>query len=162
MGAFIWMPLYVGDYRSNTAHLNAAQHGAYLLLIMHYWLRGGLPDDDGQLARIACMTPAEWRKNRATIRAFFGDGWRHGRVDEEIAKAVERYDRRSNAGKQGNAKRWGSHRNAIAMGSQSQSQSQSPKNPSQGEEDLEGYSTNPGLSTARPTLAVVNGQGGGR
>jgi uncharacterized protein YdaU (DUF1376 family) len=75
-----WMPLYIGDYRAETAHLSAAQHGAYLLLIMHYWQQGTLPDDDEQLARIVCMSIVEWRKNRAVIRAFFGEGWRHKRI----------------------------------------------------------------------------------
>jgi len=59
------MPLFVADYRSKTSHLSAAQHGAYLLLIMHYWETGGLPSDDGALARVASMSPSEWKKNRA-------------------------------------------------------------------------------------------------
>src|SRR3979411_1763254 len=50
-----WMPLYWGDYAKATAHLSAAQHGAYLMLLKHYWSIGGpLPDDDGALWRIAC------------------------------------------------------------------------------------------------------------
>lgn len=81
-----WMPLYVADYRAKTAHLNAAQHGAYLLLIMHYWSTGSLPDDDKSLARIAAMTIAEWRRSRPVVEAFFEPGWRHERVDEELAK----------------------------------------------------------------------------
>src|SRR5687767_4457814 len=113
------MPLYIGDYRADTTHLNAAQHGAYLLLIMHYWQQGGLPDDDEQLARIVCMTTAEWRTHGPVIRSFFGDGWRHQQINHEIGRAVERYQRRAKAGIMGNSKRWG-NRNAIALRSQSQ------------------------------------------
>jgi uncharacterized protein YdaU (DUF1376 family) len=65
-----WMPLYIGDYRADTTHL----------LIMHCWQQGGLPDDGEQLARIACMSITEWCENRAVIRAFFGEGWRHKRI----------------------------------------------------------------------------------
>ena len=75
-----WMPLYIGDYRADTTHLNAALHGAYLLLVMHYWQQGGLPDDDEQLAGIACMSIGQWRENRPVIRPFFGEGWRHKRI----------------------------------------------------------------------------------
>jgi uncharacterized protein YdaU (DUF1376 family) len=80
MSAPPWMPFHIGDYRAETAHLNATQHGGYLLLIMHYWQQGRLPDDDEQLARVACMPIREWRKNRAVLRALFGDGWRHERI----------------------------------------------------------------------------------
>jgi uncharacterized protein YdaU (DUF1376 family) len=149
-----WMPLYIGDYRADTTHLNAVQHGAYLLLIMHYWQQAGLPDDDEQLARIACMTIAEWRKHRPVIRAFFGEGWRHKRIDQEIERAVEKYRRRAKAGKKGNSVRWGG-RNAIAMGSQSQPQSHSLReSPSQREEDLSGLGSRAG---GAPTLMVVQG-----
>lgn len=82
-----WMPLYIADYLADTAHLNAAQSGAYLHLIMHYWQTGSLPDDDGALARIARMGVVEWKKNRGMIEAFFHDGWRHKRIDAELAHA---------------------------------------------------------------------------
>lgn len=92
-----WMPLYPGDYLADTAHLSAAESGAYLHLIMHYWLKGGLPDDDAQLARIARMTPAEWQEARPVVEAFFNPGWKHGRIDHELAEA----ERLSGAGRAG-------------------------------------------------------------
>ena len=70
-----WMPIHIGDYHRETRHLTAEQHGGYLLLGMEYWTKGSLPDDDAQLARIAGMSKAQWRRNRPTIQALFTDGW---------------------------------------------------------------------------------------
>jgi len=90
----LWMPLYIADYRADTAHLGASEHGAYLLLIMHYWQTGGLPDDDRQLARIACMTPPEWKRARPVVSAFFADGWKHKRIDTELSHAENVIEKR--------------------------------------------------------------------
>lgn len=110
------MPLYIADYLADTAHLRAAQSGAYLHLIMHYWQRGGLPDDDQQLATIAKMTDEEWRASRPIIEPLFQPGWRHKRVDEELAEAERKYQRRAAAGKKGGeAKPKPSPSNAQAM-----------------------------------------------
>jgi Protein of unknown function (DUF1376) len=49
------MSLHIGDYLRETMHLSATLHGAYLLLIMHLWAKGSLPDDDVQLAMIKPM-----------------------------------------------------------------------------------------------------------
>lgn len=63
-----WMPLYVGDYLGDTGHLTTTQHGAYLLLMMHYWRKGELPDDDRQLSKIAKLPLRTWCEYRATCR----------------------------------------------------------------------------------------------
>jgi uncharacterized protein YdaU (DUF1376 family) len=93
------MPLYVADYLRDTRKLTAAEHGAYLLLIMEYWTAGELPDDDRQLARIASMTPAEWRKARPNVQPFFVDGWKHKRIDTELARSAEISSKRSASAK---------------------------------------------------------------
>jgi len=95
------MPLYVADYLADTGHLGAAEHGAYLLLIMHYWANGGLPDDDRKLARIARMDASEWADARETIGQFFSDGWRHERIEKHLAEANAAYERRAEAGRKG-------------------------------------------------------------
>ena len=82
-----WMPLDVADYRADTMHLDAFEHGVYLLLIMHYWQTGGLPDDDDKLARICCCTRAEFRRVRPVIEAFFREGWKHKRIEKELERA---------------------------------------------------------------------------
>jgi uncharacterized protein YdaU (DUF1376 family) len=90
-----WMPLDIAAYRKDTAHLGAGEHGAYLLLIFHYWATGSLPDEDRQLARIAAMTTAEWRRARGVVQAFFYDGWKHKRIDKELARAADISSKRS-------------------------------------------------------------------
>jgi uncharacterized protein YdaU (DUF1376 family) len=94
----LWMPFYIADHLRKTMHLSAAENGAYLHLIMHYWQHGGLPDDDVRLARIARMTTRQWKAARPVLQAFFHDGWRHDRVDEELAKATDRTMKRKAAG----------------------------------------------------------------
>ena len=97
-----WMPLYVADYLADTGHLRTIEHGAYLLLIMHYWQNGSLPhSDEAQLARIARMTPKEWSGSRATLAAMFGEDWGHKRIDQELAKAESFLERQRGNGRKG-------------------------------------------------------------
>ena len=96
------MPLYVADYRNDTVHLSAAEHGAYLS--PHHVLlerRRSAWTMIASSARIAAMTAAEWRRARPIVQTFFQDGWRHRRIEEEIAKAEAKHERRQEAGKQG-------------------------------------------------------------
>jgi uncharacterized protein YdaU (DUF1376 family) len=95
-----WMPLYIADYRLDTARLSAAEHGAYLLLIMEYWAAGSLPADDRQLARIAAMTDREWKAARPAVQRFFYDGWKHKRIDAELSKAASTISKRRAAAEQ--------------------------------------------------------------
>lgn len=108
-----WMPLHVRKYLGDTSHLTRDQHGAYFLLLMAYWMRGGpLPDDDGQLAAICKATRAEWKRLRAIMASFFtvADGfWSQGRAEKELASARAIVAARSEAGKAGAAKTWENH-----------------------------------------------------
>lgn len=116
-----WMPLYVGDYLADTMHLTQAQHGAYLLLMMHYWKRGSLPAMHEQCMCIASAKNEQDRQNvEAVLAEFFTieDGtYRHSRIDAELAKASESYERRASAAK----KRWEGKKKGDAMHMQSMS-----------------------------------------
>ena len=90
-----WMPLYWGDYLRDTRDLSTLQHGAYLLLIAHYWQHVGRG------------TPA--------IDAKFGPGWRHKRIDAEIARTERAITQRRIAGAKGGHKT--ALARAIAVGS---------------------------------------------
>ena len=101
-----WMPLYVGDYKRDTAHLTTLEHGAYLLLIMHYWETGPLPNDDRRLAQIAGMPLRRWRTIKATVIEFFQQAnakqlLRHKRIDDELIKAEHITAKRALAGAKG-------------------------------------------------------------
>jgi uncharacterized protein YdaU (DUF1376 family) len=83
----IWMPLYVRDYLADTRHLKTVEHGAYLLLIMEYWLKGRLPPDDDHLRTICGLSGRDWRRYKNRLAALFGPGWRHERIEQELQKA---------------------------------------------------------------------------
>lgn len=96
-----WMPLYIADYLADTAHLSAAESGAYLHLIMNYWRHGKLPGDDVSMARIARMSGKEWARSKAILQAFFHDGWQHKRIDFELEKSQRKSDARAEFGSRG-------------------------------------------------------------
>jgi uncharacterized protein YdaU (DUF1376 family) len=83
------MPLYPGDYLRDTRHLTTLQHGAYLLLIMEYWVKGRLPSTDSERRRITALSAKQWLSNRSTLAALFGPDWRHERIERELEKAKE-------------------------------------------------------------------------
>lgn len=97
-----WMPLWIGDYLADTMHLQAAEHGAYLLLLMHSWRNGPLPNDDKILSGIARISLKVWTKEiGATVRAFFvigDDGLLHQkRLDRERERVSDISDKRRTA-----------------------------------------------------------------
>lgn len=163
------MPLYIGDYLADTSRLSTEQHGAYLLLLMDYWRSGPPMDDDEELASITKLSAQQWKKHAAKIRGMFTsvDGRLiQKRCDEERQKAGLVSNKRSKAGKQGAAKRWGKHdgeqianamANAMAEpmpdGWQNDAPSQSPS-PSPISDEGHGVSPPPVTPTSEPARVV--------
>lgn len=85
-----WMPLYIDDFLAGTTHLTGGEVGAYILLIMHYWSKGGLPADENVIQKIARMSKGDWKKSRDTLKNFFSPEWKHERIEAELAKAIEK------------------------------------------------------------------------
>lgn len=83
--------MYIGDYLADTQHLSTVQHGAYLLLLMTSWMRGGsVPDNDEILASICKMDSKVWAKAKPVLVEFFdiGDGvWCQKRLCKEYQQA---------------------------------------------------------------------------
>jgi len=90
--ADIWFPFYVGDYIADTMHLSAEEHGAYLLLIIHYWkTQNAIKNDKKTLKNISKINS----KKLQNVLSFFQekDGYFfHKRIEEEIAKAKAKSD----------------------------------------------------------------------
>lgn len=105
------MPLYVGDYLSDTSHLTAEEHGAYLLLIMAYWQSGrSLPNDAKRLALIARVSNERWTDVERTLQQFFNvtpTEWQHERIEAELERYRDKVEKAKKAGKASARKRKG-------------------------------------------------------
>lgn len=70
-------PLFIDAYLADTTHLSTEEHGAYLLLLMAMWRRGGsVPDDDTDNARMTGLSPRRWAAMKARLRPLLilGEG----------------------------------------------------------------------------------------
>ena len=103
MAALPYIQLYIAEYLADTAHLNAAQHGAYLLLIFNYWQRGKpLKNSNERLANVARMSNEEWLANRDVLAEFFevtDEEWSHSRIEADLSKVMNKSDRARAAGR---------------------------------------------------------------
>ena len=142
-----WFALYVSDYLAKTGHLTQAQHGAYLLLMLHYYGTGsGIPSNAMQVHAICrCTNDAERRAADMVLQLFFyrdGDFYRHKRIDEELATRSELRTKRQIAA----SKRWDAKAMQLHTHSHSQIDIQSKK------EDL----SNSKKKNQKPSLEEVS------
>lgn len=106
-----WYKHYLGDYARKTAHLSVTEHGAYRLLIDHYYsLRHPLPNDFAYLCRVArCHSRYEKSCLRTVLTTYFeiiNHQVTNARIDEEILK----YQRIVDASRKANGVRWNQNR----------------------------------------------------
>lgn len=106
----VFMPLYIGDYLAGTARLTTELHGAYLLLIMDYWMNGPLPDDDATLSSVTKMSRDAWSNARPLLAKYFdisGGVWKQKRIEKELKKASEKRQKARAKAEKAAAARWG-------------------------------------------------------
>jgi uncharacterized protein YdaU (DUF1376 family) len=93
MAEFPSMPLFTDAYIADTTHLSAEEHGAYMLLLICAWRSPHcrLPNNDKKLALMSRLTPAKWRKIKATILEFWKeeDDYIFQKKQREIFEKVE-------------------------------------------------------------------------
>jgi len=99
----IWMPIYIGDYLRDTQELDGPEHGAYFLLLMHYWQKKGVIGDN--VERLSKVARSSVEITAFILDNFFvlkGNNYINKRADQEIAKA----DTRSETARINVMKRW--------------------------------------------------------
>lgn len=97
-----YYPHHIGDYRRDTAHLSILEHGAYRLLLDEYYVSARpLPSDLPTLCRITrALSRAERDAVAHILRTYFQptpEGYRHKRVEAELATYQERLDQAHSA-----------------------------------------------------------------
>lgn len=107
------MPWVEADFRRKTLTMSRLQREAYRSLLQACFdCEGVLPDDDKLLARICNLDVRTFRRHRPVLEPFFytsPDGWRHHRIDEDLARLAKQRDRLSAIGQKGGlvtAMRW--------------------------------------------------------
>jgi uncharacterized protein YdaU (DUF1376 family) len=103
-----WMPMYWGDYLRDTSHLSVEEHGAYLLLIAHYWSTGRALDEK-YFANILQLSNYKMKKYLPVLAAFFtieNGHWHHERIERELSAAFDRKDAATARAKHAAATRW--------------------------------------------------------
>ena len=105
MSSKAWFPFYVGDYLADTQMFTTEQHGAYILLLAHYWTnQGPITSNPRDLQIIMGLSKYNFSKNSPAILKKFtekNEKFYHSRMDREIAKAVEISTVKAKSGKRG-------------------------------------------------------------
>lgn len=101
--------LYIGDYQRDTAHLSVTEHGAYLLMLQHYYAtEKPLPIGKALHRMLRAQDRAEREAIDAVAAAFWvatDGGLVNGRADEEIAKACSQADTNTRIAREREARR---------------------------------------------------------
>ncbi len=97
--------LYIGDYQRDTAHLSIAEHGAYLLMLQHYYAtENPLPIGKALHRMLRVQDKAERDAVDSVVTKFWTeseDGLINVRADAEIRKADHQRTVNREIGKRG-------------------------------------------------------------
>lgn len=108
MATLPYIQLYVSDYLSDTQHLTAEEHGAYLLIIMNYW-QTEKPIPQNRLQGISRVFNDRWTNVKQVLSEFFTEDengcWYHTRIEQDLDKVKAKSKQASDAGKKSAEKR---------------------------------------------------------
>mgnify|MGYP001571888514 CR=1 FL=1 len=130
-----WFRLYPADYFAKTGRLTRSEHGAYLLLLLHYYSIGPLPNNDADLAALAKCSLKEWAGVKPRIWSYFREDHavlRQDRCDIEIEHRNALIEQKKTAGSIG-----GKAKHALKHTPQHTPQHTGWRNPSKSEPESE-------------------------
>lgn len=149
-----YMKLYIGDYLGDTQHLSCLEHGAYLLLIMAYWQKGGpLENNPKILRRLTRTDPKTFQKCSKNVLNMFQvrDGSLvHKRIQKELEKRIKVSEHNRNSANS----RW-SERNANALPTQCERNAIPIFHSPESREDKDNTNTKRASPFVKPTLEEV-------
>lgn len=98
--------IHFGDYVRDTTHLSLLEHGVYFQMMrLYYTNEKPLPAEAEKVARFIGARMEDERKAVDNILAEFftleDDGWHQKRIDEEIARYIERKELNGEIGRLG-------------------------------------------------------------
>lgn len=99
---------YADDFLAGTSEMSAEEVGGYIRLLCHQWTKGGIPNDEERVARIAGMIGSPCVGYvMAKFRLCDGHTLKNERLEKVRAEQQAFKARQSTAGANGAAKRWG-------------------------------------------------------
>lgn len=112
-------PRFIDDYRKDTNTLTLEEHGAYALLLDHYYSTQKPIENQHRIwFKICAASSARERKAVCSIiERFFvleSDGLHNKKADQVISERIDYIEKKSVAGRVGASARWDSSRNANA------------------------------------------------
>ena len=123
--------LYIGDYQRDTAHLSIAEHGAYLLMLQHYYATEKPLPSGKALHR---MLRAQDKTERDAIDSVASQFWTEtesGLVNSRAAHEIDRADHQRSVNREVGKKGGRPKRTETESVSESVSESEPINNPNQ-------------------------------
>ncbi len=105
MSELPYMPFYVGDYLLDTTLLDLEEHGAYCLLLFHYWKQNYLENDEKKLRKLLNIHGNKCKRILKNILPFFEvkDGFL---INKRMEKELQKRGKRSEHARAAARARW--------------------------------------------------------
>lgn len=94
------LPFDATNYLADTLHLSTEEHGAYFLIILHYW-QTKKPIQETYLPSITKLN-GKWTTVSKKLEPFFqitNGEWKHNRIEQDLFAAKTKSAKASKAGK---------------------------------------------------------------